>query len=296
LNGQTIIFAKNIMRFLKPLFAIFALLTVFSACKKDSANVDFTPSFYFLSGDTTYFDDNLILFNSSDTITYDIIISSSYLLSKEVTVTIGTADNYRTFYNTSKGTDYKAMPSAAYSFQTVITAGINSVYDTIPVKINKKFLSSDDYMLPINITSVSSYTIDSAASVIYLHTSGNKLAGIYASTGEKIMYIGDSADNNINSTDTFTLFKNLIPLGADSSQLDYADLGGNGWEYIVGFSHEDGSFFAKANDIILNSVQKDSFKVITATYNASTSAIYIKSSYKNSSGDQRIVEESLTLQ
>jgi Domain of unknown function (DUF1735) len=284
------------MRFLKPLFAIFAFLIIFSACKKDSNKDNFTPSFYFLSGGAAYFDDNLILFSAADTVTYNIIISSTYLLSKEVTVTIGAADNYRTSYNASYGTDYKAMPSSAFSFQTVNTSAINTYYDTIPVKINKKFLSSDDYMLPINITSVSSYGIDSSLSVIYLHTSGNKLAGVYASTGEKIMYVGDSADNNISSTDTFTLSKNLIPLGADSSQLDYADLGGNGWEYIIGFSHTDGSFFAVPNDIITASVQKDSFKVITATFNSSTNAIYIKSSYKNSNGDQRIVEESLTLQ
>ena len=284
------------MRLLKPFFAIFTLLIVFSACKKNSNTVNFTPTFYFLSGDTTYFDDNLILFNASDTITYDIIISSTYLLSKEVTVTIGAADDYRSFYNTAKGTDYKAMPAAAYSFQTVITAGINSVYDTIPVKINKKYLSSDDYMLPINITSVSEYNIDSAASVIYLHTSGNKLTGIYTSTGNKIMYIGDSANNHISSTDSFTLSKNLIPLDAHSSQLDYANLGANGWEYIIGFSIDDGSFFVHANDVILSSIQPNSFKVITATFNASTNAIYIKSSYKNSSGDERIVEESLTLQ
>jgi hypothetical protein len=38
-----------------------------------------------------------------------------------------------------------------------------------------------------------------------------------------------------------------------------------------------------------------SFHIIAASFDPSTKNIYIRSSYKNSSGNERIVEESLTL-
>ena len=45
------------------------------------------------------------------------------------------------------------------------------------------------------------------------------------------MYNGDAADSNISSIDTLTITKGLIPTGSNTSELDYADLGGNGWKY-----------------------------------------------------------------
>ena len=71
------------MRFLR-LPVIVCVLFIYSACKKDSASIDLTPSFYFLNGDTSAsaFNNNLILFSSSDTIVFNVILSSTYLLSK----------------------------------------------------------------------------------------------------------------------------------------------------------------------------------------------------------------------
>jgi hypothetical protein len=283
------------MRLLK-LFIFFCLLTAFSSCKKDPDTVDFTPTFHFVNGGTSSFDENLILFPSADTISYNVTVSSTYPLSKSTEVTLAVADDYRVAYNASNTTDYEAMPAAAYSFQTSFTARSNTTDTTIRVKINKQLLSSGNFMLPIRITSVSNYKIDSASSVIYLHTSDNDLSGIYNSTGKKTLYIGDTADNRVSETDTFSFTKKLIPLTSYSSQLDYADLGSNGWKYTIGFSPDDGSFFAAPNDVILKSVQSDSFKILKASFNSATKIIYIKSTYKNLSGDGRIIEETLTLQ
>src|SRR6476659_7268835 len=105
------------MRFLK-FFVVFAgLITLYSSCKKDSNSVSFTPNFYFVNGGASLAYKNLILFPSSDTITYNIVVSSTYLLSKSTTVTLAVADEYRDTYNTTNGTSYKAMPSGAYSFE-----------------------------------------------------------------------------------------------------------------------------------------------------------------------------------
>ena len=285
------------MRFLKSLSGIVVLLLlIFSSCKKDSPTYDTTPTFYFLNGGTTYFDNALILFPSADTVTFNLVISSTFFLSKEITITLNADDAYRESYNSANGTNYQAMPANAYSFQTTFTAAVNSIYDTIPVKLNKQYLASGNFMLPVRIAGVTDYNIDSASSVVYLHTESNELSGIYNSTGTKIMYIGDAADNNIESTDSFSINKSLIPVSIINSELDYADLGANGWKYSLSFGDDGKTFTVGINKVILNSVQAGSFKVLASSYDSASKDIYIKTSYKNSGGNERIVEESLTLQ
>jgi uncharacterized protein DUF1735 len=289
------------MRFLR-LPVIACLLFIYSACKKDSTSVDLTPSFYFLNGDTTAsaFNNNLILFSSSDTIVFNVILSSTYLLSANGSVTVGVDDNARSAYNSTHGTNYQAMPANAYNFPASVADTISSVYDTIPVTIYKHALDiTKNYLLAIRITDADGVSITPDASVIYLHTVNNVLAGIYNSIGTKIMYNGDAADSNINSIDSFTLTKSLVPVDSNFSQIDYADLGGNGWKYYLSFftdiPGEPPEFTVGVNDVILNSVQSGSFKILSSSYNSTTKTVYIKSSYKNTSGNERIIEENLTL-
>ncbi len=282
------------MRFFKPVIAAAALMIAFASCKKDSNSIDTTPNFYFVNGGPAGFDDNLILFPSADTLTFNMIISSTYLPSKEVTIMLSVEDSSRQYYNSVHFTNYQQMPPTAYSFQTSITGTTESVYDTIPVKLNKQFLGGEDYMLPVVITSISQYKLDTSRRVLYLHTSGNKLAGIYASTSFKTSYDGDAAGGTISDTATTKLIKNLAPVSSTQSQLNYAELGSNGWKYLL--TYANGTFIVDVNDVAKSSVQSGSFTIITSTFNPLTKDIYIKSSYKNLSGDERIVEESLTLQ
>ncbi len=278
-------------------------MLIYSACKKDSGSVSLTPSFYFLNGDTaaSSFNNNLILFSSSDTVVVNVIMSSTYLLSEDGTVTVGADADAVASYNTNHGTNYQAMPSNAYSFSaSVATTANSSIYDTIPVTIYKHALNlTKNYMLPIKIISTSGIDITLGASEIYLHTANSKLAGIYNSNVTKVMYNGDAADSNINSIDTFSLTKSVLPIDSNLSQLDYADLGSNGWKYNLSFFTDvpggPPEFTVGANDVILTSVQSGSFKILSSVYNAATKAIYIKSSYKNTSGNERIIEESIML-
>ena len=285
------------MRFLR-LAVIVCLFFIYAACKKNSGSVTLTPSFYFINGDTssTAFNNNLILFSSSDTVVFNVIISSTYLLSGNGTVTVGVDADAITLYNVTHGTAYQAMPSNAYNFQTSVATTTTSVYDTIPVTIYKHALDATTaYMLPINIISTGGVDITAGASEIYLHTVSSKLAGIYNSNVTKIMYVADS----INSIDSFILDKNLVPVNSNLSQLDYADLGSNGWKYDLSFFTDipgaPPQFTVGVNDVILSSVQSGSFKILNSSYDSTTKAIYIKSSYKNTSGNERIIEESLTL-
>lgn len=285
---------QNFLMSFSKYLILLAFLTAFFSCKKDSNTVDTTPRFYFVKGGVGNFANNLILFPSADTITYNMVISSTYLPTKPVTITISVEDTARQSYNAANATNYQLMPSTAYSFQTTIIASTESVYDTIPLKLNKQFLVNGDYMLPVVITSISDFILDTAMRILYLHTSGSQLAGIYASNIFKTSYNGDAADSSINDTASFTITKTMNPISATKSQLDYAELGSNGWKYILTF--ENGTFTVEVNDVMLNSIQAGSFKVIKSDFDAVTKDIHIKSSYKNLSGDERIVEESLTLQ
>jgi hypothetical protein len=74
------------------------------------------------------------------------------------------------------------------------------------------------------------------------------------------MYTGNASDSNATDTISFSLIKNLIPITATTSEIDYADLGANGWKYILGVSSEDGLFFVVPNPVIKSSVQTGSFR------------------------------------
>lgn len=285
------------MRLVK-LFVVVCLLVAFS-CKKDSDSVDVTPRFYFVYGGTSAasFARNLILFSSADTDTANIVVSSTYSLPKPATVTLSVAEDLVASYNAANGTNFEIMPEAAYSFATTFTAGDNNtVYDTIAVKIQKNLALSKNYLLPIKILSADGHKIDSASSVIYLHTSNNALSGLYNSHLIKKVYSGNSTTGTLVETVDTTLGKSLIPLNQDSSLLNYADLGSNGWMYILKYDANVKKLIVEANNIMKASIQPDSFKVLDSIYNPPSTQIYLKTSYKNLSGDERIVEETLTLQ
>jgi len=284
------------MRFERLCCAIIGLLTFFSACKKDSNTVSLDPNFYIVNGGVADSAQTLILFSSSDTMVYNVVISSTYYLSSKALVTVGVSDEARVSYNSRFNKDYQPMPAGAYSFKDTTTSTTSSVYDTIPVSIYRHALSPDkEYMLPIKILDASGHKIDTASSIIYLHTVSSPFAGIYNSSGTKTLYNGDAADSSVDTTISFSLTKSLVPVDVATSEIDYADLGANGWKYIIGFSPETGLFTVKANPVILNSVESGSFEVLSSTFDPVTKVVYIKTSYKNLSGNQRIVEESLTL-
>ncbi|MBS1747775.1 MAG: DUF1735 domain-containing protein [Bacteroidetes bacterium] len=283
------------MRFFRTLGVFYLLLCLFSSCKKNTDTFDTTPNFYFINGGASSASKVLILFSSADTMTYNLVISSTYLLPEATSISLEIADSYRTNYNAANGTNFSAMPSEAYSLQTSITASVSSVYDTIPIKIYKQYLLSNNYMLPISIKSVSKYKIDTAASILYLNTKDDDLAGVYTSALSKYIYVGDSATGTLNSIDTSTIIKSLIPTTGGVSELDYADLGPNGWKYELSFAPDGGGLLVEPNAVILSSVMDSSFHIIASSFDPANKNLYIKSSYKNSGGNERIVEESLSL-
>lgn len=284
------------MRFERLCCAIIVLLTVFSACKKDSNSVSLDPNFYIVNGGVSDSAQTLILFSSSDTTIYNMVISSTYYLSSKALVKVGVSDEARISYNSRFNKNYELMPTGSYSFKDTITITTSSTIDTIPVSIYRHALSADkEYMLPIKILDASGHKIDTASSVIYLHTVSSPFAGIYNSSGTRTLYNGDASGGSVDTTINFSIVKSLIPAGVATAEIDYADLGPNGWKYIFKISPETGLFSVEANSVILTSVQPGSFEILSSTFDPVTKVVYIKTSYKNLSGNQRIVEESLTL-
>jgi len=173
------------MRFFK-FYILIAFVTAFFSCKKDSNSITLTPNFYIVNGSVADSAETLILFSSSDTVIYNVVISSTYYLSSKALITVGVSDESRVSYNSAYNKDYEPMPTGAYSFKDTITATTTSVYDTIVVSIYKHALSADkEYMLPIKIVDADGNKIDSANSTIYLHTVNSAFAGIYSSSGSK---------------------------------------------------------------------------------------------------------------
>lgn len=290
---------------LSRLLLIACLIIVYASCKKDSS-ITFTPSLYFLNGDTT--NKSLILFPSEDSVTINAIISSTYLLSTTAHIQIGVDNNALSSYNSYHSTGFELMPANAYSFKDTSTiysstSSRPSIYDTVIITIYKNQLDlTKAYMLPISIVNADGVALTAGSSTIYLHTVTNKLAGLYNATGVKISYNGDAADSSVNSIDSFSIAKSLVPQDTVHSSLDYADLGSNGWEYILSFSSDIDNpdnppvFTVGTNDVLQSSIQAGSFSILSSSYNSATKSIHIKSTYKNTSGNQRIVDETLTLQ
>ena len=271
---------------------------MFFSCKKNSDTIDTSPHFYFLNGDTTGAVNNVVLFGSSDTMTVNLVISSTYLVPSDVKVTIAPADQFRTTYNSVYSTNYQAMPANAYTLQTTSIFD-STVFETITISFYKNQIpANQQFMLPVQITDASGKAINDGTSVIYLSTSNNILSGRYTSFISRVNYNGDSSGNDVSSTDTLSISKSLVPDNSTVSEIDYADLGSNGWKYVI--SNIDDNFNFKfsvtANNVILNSVQQNSFKILGSSFDSATKKIYIKSTYKNTTGNQRVVEETLNLQ
>ena len=269
------------------------------ACKKDSTSVDYSPNYYLYNGgsDTNVVKGNLLLFGSSDTLTVPVTVSSTNVLPVETTVTFAIADTARTNYNTKYGFNYQAMPADAYHMPDTIIMVAGKSLDTLQIEIYKSKLDpAKDYMLPVAIADAQGNKISTSSQTILLPYKSSTLGGIYSVAGIKTEYIGAAADNNLEDTVNLTTSKAVVPDSLYYSHADYADLGPNGWQYILMYNETTGEFTVTPNDVILSSVADGSFSILSRSYNQATRTIYIKSSYKNSSGNERVVEETLTPQ
>lgn len=121
----------------------------------------------------------------------------------------------------------------------------------------------------------------------------NPLEAVYASSGLRTNYTGPAANNVVASTNALSGNKTAVANGSSVVEIDYANLGGNGWKYV--FTYDGTTISVAPNATMAAGIAVGSFRVISVAYDKSTSVITVKTAYMNTAGDDRVVEETLDM-
>ncbi|HRI21329.1 MAG TPA: hypothetical protein PLA68_10245, partial [Panacibacter sp.] len=146
-------------------------------------------------------------------------------------------------------------------------------------------------------TDASGINISGNFGTIYYHVIGNCLAGTYDVVGTRTNYTGAVSGGIISSVSDLSANspKIVIPVDPTHTLVDYANLGGSGWAYSLTYDcSAGGNLVAVGNDVALASALAGTFSITTATYDPVLKQIYLLSTYTNTSGNARVVEEWLT--
>lgn len=126
----------------------------------------------------------------------------------------------------------------------------------------------------------------------------DKLVGSYATTGTRILYIGNRADSiitaEINLSDSSP--KTMSALNDTTLACDYADLGSSGWQYIITYDKVKKQIILTPNDVMASGIKLGSFITYSATFNRATRTFNFVTGYTNSSNNDRTVYETLVKQ
>lgn len=136
---------------------------------------------------------------------------------------------------------------------------------------------------------------DSANSAT-LATAQYPLAGTYAVKGRALFYTG-STPTGTPSTVAIPAEKRAVPLTIPNTVgVEFSNQTGNGWLYRITFDPATSKITSVVpSPTLANSITAGSFKVLDYSYDASLKQIFLKTSYINTAGAYRDVEETLTL-
>lgn len=229
-------------------------------------------------------------------LTVTVALSSTNASASDVAVTLGVDDAKRTAYLTANpnAPAYLAFTSDMYQLvdtKVVVKAGQHYVTTTLRI-FKAKVDVSKSWMLPISIMDGSGRLLTGNLNTSYYHIIGNPWAGNYTVTGTRANYSGSSATGTPSIT-VLSGTKTALPVSATTIAIDYANLGGSGWQYLVTFN---GGYTAvtdvSANDVMSAGITAGSF-VITApwAFDPVAKKITVHTSYVNSAGALRIVDE-----
>ncbi len=177
------------------LFASLLILTL-AGCLKDTPSTDLShegtiiemiyPAGAQNNGVGTgleFFSGCTILYNPtdvSDTLTYYVNIAGTNKLTKPLTYTVAVDDSALQDNVANDGLTYSPMPDSVYSIlKTSGTIAAGSRLDTLQIVFYPSKLDlTKTYGLPIKLY-VPGYTVAANFGVMYLHTIGNPIAGVY---------------------------------------------------------------------------------------------------------------------
>jgi hypothetical protein len=232
---------------------ISAVLVLFSTtgCLKDTPSTDLThlgtviemmypggaqdngvgTGMEFFGGDQITFDFQ----DAADTIWYYGNIAGPNTLSKPLTTNIAIDDSALQDNFANDGLTYLPLPDSCFKLvQTSNTVPSGKRIDTFAIVIYpNKIDLTQNYGLPIQL-SAPGYTVASNFSIMYLHTLGAPIGGIYDQS--TLIYSDSAGTQNPTTTDLGpTVF---VPL--DNSDIEVTSGDSTGISYVISFTNTNG--------------------------------------------------------
>lgn len=120
------------------------------------------------------------------------------------------------------------------------------------------------------------------------------LSGMYKVNGTKASYIGNVEDSVLASVLIIDTVKEIFPVSDSQFVGDYSNLGSLDWQYIFTINKATCELSAEPNEVMASLVSANSFVTYAAAFDANTKTIHVKTKYKNTSGNDNIIEEFFT--
>lgn len=297
-------------------FAFFSLmLFIVTGCLKDEAPVDFggiTPTIEIKESGIQFFDSAEIDFPEReeglppDTIKFKFTVNlaSEFPLDEDLTVQLGVDNGALSELNAQGGVQYTLYPEGTYIFENktlTIPAGSRTADFDIIFFDSSILLSNTSYMLPISILDAEGIAVSGNFGTVFFHSIGVCIAGDYNVVGTRKSYTGPASDSIVSPI--VVIIENIAPVKkmkavtADTVEVAYGDLGSTGWAYIIAFDCDTDEIVGIGpNERMRQNILLNSFIVYDARYDADLKQFYLKTGYKNSSRNERIVEETFTAQ
>ena len=294
--------------------SIAVLFTVlFSSCKKNNEyNYDANGGqkivhFVAMGGYDTYFGNSNIAADPADSaqiVEMQIEYVAPVAGFQDIIATIAVDTPSIAMYNATvqdPAGKYELLPMDAYSIplKTIKIKAGESLSDVFDVIIDgTKVDGSKNLMLPIKIVSISGAPsgakVASATGIAYLHFIGNPLAGSYSVVGTRTNYTGPISGGVIAGVTNLSGPKAAVAIDPQNMSIDYANLGGSGWQYVI--TYDGTTISAAPNETMAKGITTGSYSTHSITYDAATKVIHVVSEYTNTAGNTRLVDETWTHQ
>ncbi|HET6253060.1 MAG TPA: DUF1735 domain-containing protein [Puia sp.] len=236
--------------------------------------------------------------DASDTAIVLVNIDSKSTLGSSTSVTVGVISSALSAYNSAgTGLQYVALPDSDYT----IIGGTGTIpagkrLDTVKVVFYpSKIDPTQNFMLPVGISNTSAGAVSGNFGVVYFHTIGNPLAGLYddvsatrynytSATVPAYTYPGAEPPpaSTLNLAPYFP--KLASPNTPTEITIPYANNLGN---YIIDF---DASYNLTVTTDVAGIT---GFTVIYANYDPATKTIHLITGYVNATPAARIVDETM---
>lgn len=256
---------------------------------------------------------------------FQVEYSTPVVSDADIDITIGIDAAAVAKYNTANptGPQYELLPTNAYTLTTTTgkIAAKQTVSSPFTITYNPSVIDvSKNYMLPITIKTVAGAPADaktaSGTGTAYFHLIGNPLAGTYIVTGIRYNYAtnvpgasgtfnGDPANIPAGyiSTTAIPTPKLASPVDGNTIAIDFANLGPNGFQYLLTQTGNFASIDIGFNDLVLGG--NTIYKKFLVSYTAPNNVTHVKAKFRiitqynnnpTNTGSDRILDETFEQQ